>query len=83
MTIAGIYQMENKNSIEMSGYPDDIVRHLRESFDDQEAIRFHHEKDQVSLSISDNDVGLRRSLVETASESVGIVLSSRKKISIY
>jgi two-component sensor histidine kinase len=114
-----IYQVENNNAIEMSGYLDDIIRHLRESFDDPEAIRWHldiqpfkvglrkavpialilnesvtnslkhafpagrhgviavrfrHEKAQVSLSISDNGVGLRRSPDQTASESVGIIL---------
>jgi two-component system, sensor histidine kinase PdtaS len=114
-----IYQAEKTDTIEMSGYLDDIIHHLRESFDSPEfirwrldiqplkvglrkavpialilnesvtnslkhafpagrhgliAIRFRHEKGKVSLSISDNGVGLSRSPEEMASESVGIVL---------
>jgi two-component sensor histidine kinase len=32
---------ENNNVIEMSGYLDDIIQHLRESFDDPEGVRWH------------------------------------------
>jgi len=114
-----ISQAENSATIEMSGYLDDIIQYLRESFDNPEgiqwhvdiqplqvglrqavpialivnesvtnslkhafpagrdgviAIRFRHEKGQVLLSISDNGVGLRRSVEEEASESLGIGL---------
>ena len=114
-----ISQAENSAMIEMSGYLDDIIQYLRESFDDPEGIlwhldiqplqvglrqavpialivnesvtnslkhafpegregviviRFRQEKEQVSLSVSDNGVGLRRSVEEAASESLGMGL---------
>ncbi|HXO75795.1 MAG TPA: histidine kinase dimerization/phosphoacceptor domain -containing protein, partial [Puia sp.] len=114
-----ISQAENNAMIEMSGYLDEIVQYLRESFDNPEfirwhldiqplrvglrqavpialivnesvtnslkhafpagregviAIRFRQEKEQVFLSVSDNGVGLGRSVEEAASESLGIGL---------
>jgi two-component sensor histidine kinase len=114
-----ISHAENNGTIEMSGYLDDIIQYLRESFDNPEgirwqvdiqplrvglrqavpialivnesvtnslkhafpagrhgviAVRFRHEEGQVFLSISDNGVGLGRSVEEAASESLGIGL---------
>ena len=46
---------ENKNGIEMSGYLDDIIQYLRESFDNPEGIQWH-------LDIQPLQVGLRQAV---------------------
>jgi two-component sensor histidine kinase len=48
-------QAEDNNTIEISGYLDDIIQYLRESFDDPEAIRWH-------LDLQPLRVGLRQAV---------------------
>jgi len=50
-----IYQAENNGTIEMSGYLDDIIQYLRESFDNPEGIRWH-------VDIQPLQVGLRQAV---------------------